>query len=136
MEFRIDKIDGIDEFLRRIGELSVQKVINGSIKKSIFSVENQSKRETPVDTGILRNSYETKFENLEGRLRNFREYGLYVHEWHKQTPWRYVPAIGRRLVKSYIPWNPFMQRALDKTEPKLEQIFRDDIEKFLTDLTK
>jgi len=80
MEFRIDKIDGIDEFLRRIGELSVQKVINGSIKKSIFSVENQSKRETPVDTGILRNSYETKFENLEGRLRNFREYGFYVHE--------------------------------------------------------
>ena len=136
MEFRIDKIDGIDEFLRRIGELSVQKVINGSIKKSIFSVENQAKRETPVDTGILRNSYETKFENLEGRLRNFREYGLYVHEWHKQTPWRFVWAIGRRLVKSYIPWNPFMQRALDKTEPKLEQIFRDDIQKFLIDLTK
>jgi hypothetical protein len=80
MELRIDKIDGIDEFLRRIGELSVQKVINGSIKKSIFSVENQAKRETPVDTGILRNSYETKFQNLEGRLRNFREYGFYVHE--------------------------------------------------------
>ena len=86
MEFRIDKIDGIDEFLRRIGELSVQKVINGSIKKSILTLENiltvknQAKRETPVDTGFLRNSYETKFENLEGRLRNFREYGFYVHE--------------------------------------------------------
>lgn len=74
MELRIDKIDGIDDFLRKIGELSVQKVINGSIKKSILTVENQAKRETPVDTGILRNSYETKFQNLEGRLINFREY--------------------------------------------------------------
>lgn len=103
MEIRIQDIDGMDEFFRRIGEFSVRKVLNKSIKKSIFTLERKAKIETPVDQGILRNSYESRFTDLEGRLRNFREYGIYVHEGHEQTVGRFVPAIGKRLKRAFIP---------------------------------
>lgn len=136
MEIKIQEIKGIDEFLQRIWELSVQKVINGSIKKSIISTEREARIETPVDLWELRRAYSTSFSNLEWRLWNYKSYAQFVHDWHKQTPGRYVWAIGKRLKANFVKWNPFMQRAIDNTEPKIEQIFRDDIEKFLIDLTK
>lgn len=69
MEIKIHEIKGIDDFLRRIGELSVQKVINGSIKKSIFLTKQMAIPETPVDIASLRRSYSQEFNNLEGRLK-------------------------------------------------------------------
>lgn len=113
MEIRIDKIEWIDEFLKKIWELSVQKVLNKSIKKSIFTLEREAKLVTPVDTWLLRNSYETNFENLEWRLRNFREYGVYV----EARVW-------------------FMERTINDNESKIYAIFEKDIEEFLNDLTK
>lgn len=113
MEIRIDKIEWIDDFLKRIWELSVQKVLNNSIKKSIFTLEREWKIVTPVDTWLLRNSYETKFKNLEWRLRNFREYWPFV----ENRTW-------------------FLSWMLNEQESKIYNIFEKDITDFLEDLTK
>ena len=107
------RIEWIDEFLKKIWELSVQKVLNKSIKKSIFTLERTWKINTPVDTWLLRNSYETNFKDLEWRLRNFREY---------------APIVEAR------QW--FMARTIDEEMPKINKIFENDINEFLEDLTK
>ena len=113
MEIRIDKIEWLDDFLKKIWELSVKKVLNQSIKKSIFTLERTWKQNTPVDTWVLRNSYETNFKDLEWRLRNFREYGVYV----EARQW-------------------FLQRTIDEEMPNINRIFENDIKEFLIDLTK
>lgn len=113
MELKVQEIKGLDEFLRKIGEMSVKKVLNKSIRKSIFTVERTAKRNTPVDTGLLRNSYETKFKDLDGRLRNFREY------------WPYVEANQH-----------FFSRSISQEQRKIYNIFERDMENFLDDLAK
>lgn len=82
MQLNIDPSE-IEEFLKAVGALHVQKTLDKSIKKAVFTIERTAKTRTPVDTGTLRNSYETRFEPLEGRLRNFREYAPFVHDGHR-----------------------------------------------------
>lgn len=77
------QIKDIDELIKSFGKLNVQGALNKAIKKSIFTLERTAKINTPVDTWLLRNSYETNFGNLEWTLRNYREYGVYVEAKQK-----------------------------------------------------
>ena len=113
MEINITQIQWMDELLKKIWQLSVSKVLNKSIKKAIFLTEGDWKKNTPVDTWLLRNSYETHFKDLEGRLRNFREY------------WPFVEAR-----------QGFLSRTLTEVEPKIYRIFEEDIQEFLQELAE
>ena len=112
MELNID-FKWLDEFLKKVWVLTVQKTLDKSMKKSIFLLEWEAKRNTPVDTWLLRNSYETKFRPLEWQLRNYREY---------------APFVESRV------W--FLQEATWKAESQIKRIFEDDINEMLNDLTK
>lgn len=111
------QIDFENEILQRIKKAKLNRSLNNAVRKSIFTIERQAKIETPVDKWVLRNSYEETFDNLVWTLTNFREYWFYVHEW-----------IGMRRA------NPFMQRALDKTERKVDVIFSNEITSLLESL--
>jgi len=110
-------IEGIDDLIHKMSKLNWRETINTAIKKSIALLERQSKIETPVDTGTLRNSYKEEFEDLIGRLVNFREYWIYVHEW-----------------REFYKWNPFMQRAVEKTDGDIEMIFSREYDSLLAQL--
>jgi len=102
-----------DEFLKKVWALVVSQTLDKSIKKSVFLVEREAKLRTPVDTWLLRNSYETKFLPLEGRLRNFREYAPYV----EKRVW-------------------FLRDTEEAVWKSIQEIFQDDIQAMLNDLTK
>jgi len=102
----------IDEICKKIWALVISKTINDSIKKSIFYLERELKLTTPVDTWLLRNSYETEFTELEWNIRNFREYWIYV-EWRKG----------------------FVQSVFDKSSEHIKQIFEWDIQKLINSIT-
>ena len=101
----------------------VSKHINKAINKSILEIRNSGMDTTPVDTGRLRGSYETKFGNLRGEVYPTANYAYFVHEGHRQTPGRFVPAIGKRLVKSFVKGNPFLKKAVNHSENKINQNF-------------
>jgi hypothetical protein len=54
--------------------------LNRGIKKGTITLEREAKIEIVVGIGILRNSFITQIEELQGKVVNTREYGLYVHE--------------------------------------------------------
>ena len=60
-------------------------------------------------------------------IENPIEYGIYVEYGHRQTPGRFVPAIGKRLVKAWVP-GQFM---LTKSEREIEAIMQPLIEKMM-----
>lgn len=111
------QFDWLNEFVKKMREVDWRKTINRAISKSIFVLEREAKIQTPVDTGILRNSYITEFDDLIGKLINFREYWIYVHEWTR-----------------FFRWNPFMQRAVDNTDQQITMIFSNEYDNLLATL--
>jgi len=114
----------------------VSKHINKAINKSILDIRNEAMTTTPVDKGRLRGSYGMKFGNLRGEVGPTANYAYWVHEGHRQTPGRFVPAIGKRLVKSFVQGNPFLQKAVSQAERKVNQNFNEGLRDSLEDIAR
>lgn len=90
------------------------------------------KKRTPVQQGTLRNGWtisSVKKENGSYMIEviNATEYASYVEYGHRQTPGRYVPEIGVKLQKAWVP-GKFM---LTISEKEVEQLAPKYLEKKL-----
>ena len=86
----------------------------------------------PVDTGRLRDSI-THAYNDDGHQVTLLvgtnvEYAPYVELGHRQTPGRFVPKIGKRLVRSWVPGKPFLRPAFEDHTAEIEKIILDSME--------
>lgn len=68
----------------------------------------------PVQTGNLKNSMTSEVVQNEKAVYvgTDVEYAPYVEFGHHQEVGRYVPAIGKRLVRSFVPGTPFLKPAI------------------------
>lgn len=94
-------------------------------------------KRTPSDTGNLRRNWAVSDvrkngENYEIEVSNSTEYASYVEFGHRQTPGRFVPAIGKRLKKSWVK-GKFM---LTISESELQKQAPTVIEKKITEWLK
>lgn len=128
------QIKDLEDFIEQVSELQMKKTFNTWVKKSMIFLEWEAIKETPVDKWFLWNSYEVILKNLQWILINTRAYWVPVHEWHNQTPWRFVPAIWKRLKASYVKWNPFLTRTARKSNDQVNKIFNKEIVKTLNSL--
>ena len=86
----------------------------------------------PVSTYVSSLPIEKKGNEYVITIENPVEYGIYVEYGHRQTPGRFVPAIGKRLVVSFVPGR-FMLR---KSETYVDGFKEKLIEKRLLELLK
>lgn len=82
------------------------KELNMAIRKSILVVESRSKLKTPVDSGRLRASHTTRFENLRGSVFTDTEYDTFVHD-------------GTR----YQTAQPYMRNAVESSDNDIQRFF-------------
>lgn len=111
----------------RIDSGQLKKEIGQSTKRIGVQAIRTLKTNTPVDTGALRKAWTAEGPSLSGggwavKLTNNVEYASYVENGHRQTPGRYVPAIGKRLKASWIPGQFFMKRSLNEVEAQLPEL--------------
>lgn len=127
-----------DEFVNKVWKLVIDKSIDTWIKKTIIKLRWEVSKEQVAqwvfDTWVLANSYREKFSTLKWELYNFRKYGLFVHEWHTQQVWRFVPAINARLVKPFVKGRPWFTDALEKNKDIAEDTISEEILKTLSKL--
>lgn len=55
------------------------------------------------------------------------EYAPYVEFGHHQQPGRYVKAIGKRLVRSFVPAKPFLRPAIENHVKQFENIIKTEM---------
>ena len=85
------------------------------------------KQRTPVRTGALRNGWNIGNIRHTGSTYIVEiicplEYASYVEYGHRQTPGRYVPAIGKRLKASWVNGRFMMTISLSEIEAQVPAI--------------
>lgn len=148
MSFKF-KVEGADEAIAKLKSLSVEtksKVINQTAKSSL-KIEAESKNKAPVDTGRLRSSIQTRFEDegLIGIIYSDVAYAPYVEfgrkagkpppssalkGWarrHKMEGLSYVIArsIGRKGVKAQPFLRPSFEKEKNDYKNKVKRILKE-----------
>ena len=131
--------DGLKEFKKIIEEMEKEKeqLMIDTIKELAARLLRKVIKRTPSDTGNLRRNWTVSDvrkngENYEIEVSNSAEYASYVEFGHRQTPGRFVPAIGKRLKKSWVK-GKFM---LTISENELQKQAPAVIEKKITEWLK
>ena len=134
-----------EEFAKHVNAEISGGQLKNEVKKSVKNVGDTYKRNaeanTPVKTGDLRRSWQLIGPIFSGaditiELRNSKNYASFVENGHRQTPGRYVPAIGKRLKASWVPGQHFLQKATKQTSNQIPQLITpvmDDILRRLLD---
>ena len=63
-------------------------------------------------------------------------YCTYVENGHRQTPGRYVPAISKRLKKSWVPGKHMFKLSVDDLQKKADAIVEKKLESWLNEVMK
>jgi len=114
---RVDGLEDIKQAFSRFPD-TVGPFLRTAATKSAFAVEGEAKKGTPVDTGRLRASIATSLgiasRGLGSVVQTNVYYAIYVHE-------------GTR----YMRGRPYMQQGAEAASGKIEQYYKEEIEKAL-----
>ena len=113
---------------------AVTSEVEAAIKRALEicggKAETYAKQLCPVDTGNLRNSITHKQEGDDTELIGTNvEYAPYVEFGHHQEAGRYVAAIGKRLVRDYVPGKPYLTPSLENHVSEYKQVFENELKK-------
>lgn len=83
----------------------------------------------PVDTGNLHNSITSEVDMGEKAVYvgSAVEYASSVEFGHHQQVGRYVPQIGKRLVREFVPGKPFLGPAIENHLDEYKAIFEEEL---------
>ena len=120
-------------------QLDIEKALN----KSCLAVENEAKKQCPVDTGDLRNSITHEVEDNVGYVGTNKEYAPYVHQGTgiyavngdgRKTPWTYYDERTQQFYTTVgqLP-NPFLTAALQNQQNEIIKIVNDAVKDHLDD---
>lgn len=128
---------GLEKFRDNIGKMlgdndAFIKSVTQELAKELFAMLIKS---TPVDTGYLKENWYVVITKVSGgyeaEIINNTNYASYVNYGHRQTPGRYVPAIGKRLKKGWIDGKFFIELSVAElrgiTQPLLEKRLREHL---------
>lgn len=132
----------LEELAKRIGRFTKQDVDRICIecaKEIALRLLRKVKVRTPADRGRLRDSWRIERVYKDGteyvaEIINSMEYASYVENGHRQEPGRFVPAIGKRLVKSYVPGKYMLRISEQEVQKEADKFVQNRIEKALGDL--
>lgn len=153
MEIKV-QIQGMNELIKLMQKAPAitAREISKTIERSIAAVESAAKREAPVNKqtggGTLRQKIRSKMtSSISGEIVAEAPYSVYVHEGTK--PHIIVPVrkqalanvrtgqfFGKIVHHPGTRANPFMERAVKKSESKINGYFRSAIDRIVSSLAR
>ena len=128
----------IDDSLNELGGRLLNKVIRKTpVGKSIKDKMN-NKIQTIYTGGNLRRSwYLSKLIKSDDKrfitLYNVARYAIYVEYGHRQTPGRFVPAIGKKLKASWVKGRFMMTNSVTEINKIRQTVFNRNLAKYMED---
>ena len=113
-----------------------QSDIEKALNKSCLAVENEAKKQCPVDTGDLRNSITHEVEDNVGYVGTNKEYapyveygtGIFASEGNgRDTPWSYQDDEGNWHTTIGQKPQPFLNPAAQTKKKLVNKVFNDEI---------
>lgn len=123
MTFEI-KVDNTDAIIKATDE-----AIYDALKTIGDKAADYAAALAPVDTSNLKNSMDSEVDISEKAVYvgTEVEYAPYVEFGHHQEVGRYVPAIGARLVKEFVPAQPFLKPAIQNHLDEYKNILETEL---------
>lgn len=119
------------QFANKVKNKVDSGLLKQGIEKTALKVGTQAMRNvkslTPVKEGNLRRQWSVVGPSYMGNvfvieLQNNTEYASYVENGHRQTPGRYVPAIGKRLKASWVPGQHMLMKTMFEIDAQMPQL--------------
>jgi len=129
----------IADFDSKVNGQEMANLMEGIGKDLQILLINTVKKKTPPGPSkqLKRNWFpgDLKYtgNTLTVEVHNNLEYAPHVEYGHRQTPGRYVPAIGKRLKRDYVPGKHMLENSMNELDSKLDQILGAKVDKFLHD---
>ena len=124
-DFRVDITEDNTDLILKATDNQIAKALEiiGSIG------EDAAQALCPVDTDNLRLSltHEVNTHKKEVTIGTDVRYAPHVEYGHVQEVGRYVPAIGKRLKKDFVPAKPFLRPAIQNNIPIFEQVIKEEL---------
>ena len=108
------KIEGLDDIIKNLDRLDVRKEFVEGANIAVAEVKKRALLEVPVDTSMLQQSHifsPASTTRPEAEVYTDKEYAVPVHEGHRTRS-------GSRVSP-----NKWMERAVEKSESKVNSIF-------------
>jgi hypothetical protein len=131
MQFTV-KIENADELISRFRQAPdiVSPILTQALSAAgAVLAKNTVKGVVPWKTGFLTQSFRAELTGFVLRWFPTASYAAAVEFGHKQEVGRFVPAIGKRLVKPFVAGNPYMERIVDRAQPEINEQFVNAVEK-------
>lgn len=135
----VSQLEELANRFDRFARQGIDRICIDCAKVIALRLLRKVKLRTPVDSGRLRDSW--RIEDVRKvndeyivEILNPLEYASYVENGHRQEPGRFVPAIGKRLVKSYVPGKYMLRISEQEVQKEADKLVQNRIEKALGDL--
>lgn len=130
-------IRDIEKFQKKLEELAddQDEVLRDCAKKIATMLLNAAVNRTPVITGTLRRGWNVQIRLEDNdyivELSNNVEYAPYVNYGHRQQKGRYVPAIGKKLKKGWVPGNKMLEKSIEDVRNAIPKVLEKEIYDYL-----
>ena len=119
----------LQEFMEEV----LPERLEQALERACLLVENNAKKDCPVDDGQLRNSITHKVKDLEGRIGSNVEYAPYVEigtgiystqGTGRQTAWTYKDAEGKYHTTVGMKSKPYLKPAAEEHISEIQDCFK------------
>lgn len=133
------KLEGVERVQKHLDNINLdEQKLNQILSQACLIVENQARRDAPVDNGVLRNSIRSEVEGKQGVVGTNIEYAPYVEFGTglfavngdgRQTPWSYQDEMGEWHTTIGQHPQPFLGPALEMNRETIINFIKERLEK-------
>ena len=139
IKVELKELEKFAKDLEKARDTEIKRMLEEITNEIAAKLMRKAVKRTPVKEGVLRNAWTVSAANKIGDgyevvVSNHMEYAAYVEYGHRQTPGRFVPAIGKRLKNSWVEGKFMLSKSELELSGQIEKIVSKKVEKWLKEV--